>query len=695
MRMRKNRAMYGGFGVWLGVAVVLVAPQAAHAEAARAAGGREIEVVESNGLVHASVRVEHPTMDKRIGYPAIIAPGGEYPSLRVEVESDGVLEGALFDDESGMRLQVFAPRTLEPGVEEQIVLSGNLPPEGVYRMDLRIRRGKRIVFFDSYYFSVLDTEALPANVSRIAHIGPHGVMRYIPDVRGNHLPDFSGVGYRGGKDIPYVPAVHSIGPITGDATAHVQAAIDHVSALPLDENGFRGALELEAGLYQIGGVLHINQSGVILRGAGAGNLRSFTLDPGQNLTLEQWLATMANTTQTVLVATGPDHRQLLTIAGRSGIEIEEATATEILDTYVPVGRRWFHVANPDPFSVGDTIQLERRGNEAWISEIKMDRIPRRSDGKTRQWTPFSHYFAFTITGIEGNRITIDAGLASAVELRWGGGQIRRFREGGRIRESGVENLRAVSFFQVDAHGKDHAAHVDRFVLLDQMRDGWARNIAAEHFSPNVAGMFQTGLESFGVTIENCSALAAARRFYSGTGYDRSGRYYQATGVYVGRYGFHFRGQNGLVRDCYARNHRHAFVLYARVSGPNVFLNCRHESSLGYSEPHQRWAVGGLFDNVQESDVIALMNRLSWGTGQGWAGANFVAWNTRGGLICEQPPTAQNWAIGHVGWQPNGRHHGWNMRMYGVSHGFVESLGQHVEPASLYRQQLADRKADRK
>jgi hypothetical protein len=86
--------------------------------------------------------------------------------------------------------------------------------------------------------------------------------------------------------------------------------------------------------------------------------------------------------------------------------------------------------------------------------------------------------------------------------------------------------------------------------------------------------------------------------------------------------------------------------------------------------------------------------LNFGTGQGWAGANYVAWNTKGTLICEQPPTAQNWAIGHVSNRGNGPFHSWNLSNYGLSYGYWEKRGQHVEPQSLYTQQIADRQTQR-
>ncbi len=93
------------------------------------------------------------------------------------------------------------------------------------------------------------------------------------------------------------------------------------------------------------------------------------------------------------------------------------------------------------------------------------------------------------------------------------------------------------------------------------------------------------------------------------------------------------------------------------------------------------------------DMISLMNRLNYGTGHGWAGVNYVAWNTEGILITEQPPTAQNWAIGHIGERRNGPFHNWNIMTFGNSFGYWEKRGSKVQPRSLYYKQLEDRTGD--
>ena len=55
--------------------------------------------------------------------------------------------------------------------------------------------------------------------------------------------DFSFTGFQGGGHaIPEVAAKLSVRPTGGDDTVLLQSAIDHVAALPLGPDGFRGAV---------------------------------------------------------------------------------------------------------------------------------------------------------------------------------------------------------------------------------------------------------------------------------------------------------------------------------------------------------------------------------------------------------------------------------------------------------------------
>ena len=100
-----------------------------------------------------------------------------------------------------------------------------------------------------------------------------------------------------------------------------------------------------------------------------------------------------------------------------------------------------------------------------------------------------------------------------------------------------------------------------------------------------------------------------------------------------------------------------------------------------SEPHHRWSVGGLYDNVNAS--IRIQDRQWYGTGHGWAGANYVVWNCEGELVLQRPPTANNWSVGHVGKKVRGA-------FEPKEDGWWDSFGQHVEPRSLYEAQQRDR-----
>ena len=85
----------------------------------------------------------------------------------------------------------------------------------------------------------------------------------------NRIPDFSHAGYKGGGVmLPEVPIVKTLSASGIDDRQLIQQAIDKVSALPLSAEGFRGAIRLASGSYQLDGPLYIKNSGVVLLGEG-------------------------------------------------------------------------------------------------------------------------------------------------------------------------------------------------------------------------------------------------------------------------------------------------------------------------------------------------------------------------------------------------------------------------------------------
>ncbi len=473
--------------------------------------------------------------------------------------------------------------------------------------------------------------------SRHVSLGPEGALVYGATRSGDRVPDFSHAGYMGGGvALPSVPVRITVRPGEGDDTARIQAAIDELASRPRDTDGFRGAVRLAAGRYEVGGPLRIAASGIVLRGQGHG-------EDG-----------------TVLLATGTEQRTVLHVGGEGQPKELAATRRAVIDEYVPVGATRLRLESADGLSVGDEVLVWRLSNERWIDELGMNRIPPRDDGRpVHQWEPETYRLPFDriITAIEGRTITLDAPLTTAIDQQYGGGYVVKHEYPRRIEQVGVENLRAVSEYRGPMDEDEDHAWV--FIEMDALQDGWVRDVTAAHFG---FSLVTVGRQTKRVTVQDSRCLDPVSRITGSR-----------------RYSFYVLGQLTLVQRCYARHGRHDFVLGSRVQGPNVFLDCVAEEAHNDTGPHHRWSSGCLFDNVVvRGDAINVRNRLNLGTGHGWAGANMVLWNCRADLItCERPPTAQNWAIGCVAESYRGD-------------GLWESRGRPVKPESLYRAQLAER-----
>ncbi len=473
-----------------------------------------------------------------------------------------------------------------------------------------------------------------------------GSLVYEADERGNTIPDFSNCGYRGGGvALPEVPVALTLEPAQGDDTERIQAAIDEVSAMPLNDDGFRGAVLLRAGEYAIAGSLRIAASGVVLRGEGDEN------------------------DGTILRATGAGKRTLIKLLGEgSRTEIEDSRV-QVTDEFVPIGAHTMHVEDASGFSVGDEVVIVRPATEEWIHTIGMDRIPdRRDGGKSTQWTPkaYTIHYEREVTAVDGDEITIDAPLVMSLDQQFGGGYVYRYEWPERIRNVGVENLQGISDFdpEVTAKRGDREYYADEdhgwsLIWVEKAEDAWVRDVTSVYFGYSCVW---TRAGSKSVTVQDCAYLEPVSRI---------------TGAR--RYSFAANGQRALFLRCYAREGRHDFVMHARAPGPNAFVDCRADNAYSDSGPHHRWATGTLYDNViVNGHALNVRNRGSSGTGHGWAGAQMVFWNCEAdSIICQQPPTAQNWAVGCIADKRSGD-------------GYWASFGQRVTPLSLYAAQLRAR-----
>ncbi len=353
----------------------------------------------------------------------------------------------------------------------------------------------------------------------------------------------------------------------------------------------------------------------------------------------------------------------------------EDTKAAITSEYVPVGARTFNVASAGAFRPGDPVIVRRIGNQAWIDAIGMN-----TDAPGGRWQPFNIDWDRVVVDVQGNAITVDAPITCAMEARWGGGEVLKYGEGERIANVGVENLRAVSEFDPAVRTRDYGNmdrqnyaaeeyysdenHYTNFVVFDNMRNGWVRNVTALHFAGSMVGT-QRGSKS--LTVQDCvSREPISQR--------RGGR----------RFTFALRGQLALVQRCHSDKGRHSFMTGQPNGSSNVFLDCKATSPFSSSEPHEQWATGNVYDNVEAPLTARFWKNITIG----WAGANTVFWNCKGDFLVQKPPTAQNYTFGHIGVNAVV----FNIPLQDTTKdvGHLESLDRHVTPRSLYLTQLRER-----
>ena len=507
---------------------------------------------------------------------------------------------------------------------------------------------------------------LEPTASRV-YPGAGGRLVYVPDDQGNTIHDASHAGYGGGGvAIPTAPVRETIWPVADDNAQHIQAAVARVSALPRDAAGFRGALLLRAGYYRIATPLRIQVSGVVLRGEGMS-------DTGSVL-----VATGTGRPEGGPAAGGGAQGTLIVIAGSSGATAREDTRERVVDDYVPVGARRLRVASARSFRAGDAVILRRIGNQAWIDAVGMN-----GDTPASRWRPFDIEWDRLVTDVQGDTITVDAPLTCAIDARWGGGDITKYDDPGRIEQVGVENIRAVSEFDPTVRTTEYGNmdrpnyvaeeyyadenHYRNFIVFDNVKNAWVRNATALHFVNSMVG---TQRGSKGITVQDCVSRAPVSR--------RLG---------ARRFTFALRGQLALVQRCHSDEGRHSFMTGQPTGSGNVFLDCRATSPFSSSEPHEQWATGSLYDNIHAPLTARFWKNITIG----WAGANTVFWNCEGDFLVQKPPTAQNFSFGHLGI---------NAVVFNIplqdttkENGHIESLGRHVAPRSLYLAQLRERLGD--
>ncbi len=258
--------------------------------------------------------------------------------------------------------------------------------------------------------------------SQWVYVGADHRLHYGTDARGNRIMDFSHAGYGGGGvALPAVRVARTLSAQPGDNTARIQAAIDEVSRLPPAADGFRGAVLLERGTYDVAGQLTIAASGVVLRGSGSRD------------------------GETHIRVTGAPHR-FLDVAGAGAWQPDGASAA-ITDAYVPSGADHVTVDAPSRFKAGDAVLVRRPVTDAWIRFMEMHTLSR--DGKPQTWIKAGSLIDAdrVIKSISGNRVTFEVPVSDSYDAAYlnpPGATIVKYTFPGRIEQVGVESLRVTA-----------------------------------------------------------------------------------------------------------------------------------------------------------------------------------------------------------------------------------------------------------
>ncbi len=461
--------------------------------------------------------------------------------------------------------------------------------------------------------------------------GRDGALIYSADSAGNRIPDYSWCGYRMSEyAIPLVPVRVVVPGMTGDATDALQGAIDYVSSLPRDSDGFRGAILLEKGVYQLSGRLVIRASGVVLRGSGM------------------------DKDGTSLVAAGKDRQTLVRILGKNDRTVSQPV--QIVSSYVPVNGTVVQVQKSESFVTGDQVLVRRPSVAGWIAQLGMEGfggVP-----GWLGWKPGQRDLVWdrTVTRVEGDRVTLDVPLTTALDSLLGGGTLVEYQWPGRIAGIGIENLSLVSEYDND-NPKDEQ-HCWSAITIENAEDCWVRQVTYRHFAGSAVAVYETARR---ITVEDClsldpvSELAGARRNT-----------------------FFTMGQQTLFQRIYAEHGWHDFSTGFCTAGPNAFVQCESRLPLSFSGAADSWASGVLFDIVTvEGQNLSFMNRGQDAQGAGWCAGSSMFWQCSASRIdCYAPPGAYNWAYG--AWAQFSGNGAWS------------DANNHISPRSLFYAQLAER-----
>ena len=461
--------------------------------------------------------------------------------------------------------------------------------------------------------------------------------------------DYSTCGYHAsGKVIPDVRVAVYVAWQEGDCAPLIQQAIDQVAAQKADDSGHRGAVLLGEGTFHLSQPLRIQASGIVLRGMGKG--------------------------KTTLLKQGVERGAIIYIEGKDGKEnpaikrksntVREISVEDTLwlsDDKVMAGSTTLPMESAtDLLHQGDRISIVRPCTRTWIEHLRMDDFGGGLDFTGWKPTDIDITWDRTIDYIVGNDVHIDAPITTTLSSEWGKAYIIKQSHEGELTECGIENMTIESAVN-DWNPKDEDHSWDG-ISIDHARDCWVRMINFRHLAGSAVNLQKATSR---ITVQDCIAKEPVSEI---GGWRRN--------VFL------TRGQQTLFQRCVSREGIHDFAAGYCAAGPNAFVQCEGEHSLGFSGSIGSWAAGLLFDIVNiDGHDLRFANLEQFQLGTGWNTANSMFWQcTASGIECYSPDADNR----------NSAHGCWGML---TGNGEWTSSNDHVTPRSLFYDQLTRRLAN--
>lgn len=455
-------------------------------------------------------------------------------------------------------------------------------------------------------------------------------ISYTKDAKGNRILDFSYCGYKASEqDIPNVENVIFVSLRQNDASEVIQRAIDYVSSLKPNKQGFRGAVLLDKGVFNLSKSLWIRTSGVVLRGS--------------------------DKHETVLIRHGVDRSAVLHIEGVDNRILKDTF--NLASSYVPVNEMTLELSSASGLKAGDRINITRPSTDNWIKSVGCDIYGGGISALGWKPTDIDVTWDRTVVSVDDNKITLNAPLTVSLDTQWGKSKIVKYQWAGRISGSGVENLTMTSDYN-KKYPKDED-HCWTGVSVQYAENCWVRMVNFNHFAGNAVFLQPTASQ---VTVEDCMSKEPVSEI---------GGFRRIT--------FYTMGQQNLFQRCYSEDGINDFAAGYCAPGPNAFVQCEAKRALGFSGSIDAWACGLLFDVVNiDGHNLTFKNLGQSKNGAGWNTANSLFWQcTAAEIECYSPAAdAKNRAYGC--WAQFSGDGDW-----------AES-NNHVNPRSFYYGQLAAR-----